>query len=423
MSIRDNFHYGWVVVVVAAIAMCFVYGLRHTFGVFFPPILREFGWSRASTAGIFSITVLTYGVIAIFSGTLGARFNPKLLMSLGLVFTCSVSAVCALASELWHFYIIYGVLVPVGMSFCGWPLLVPGVANWFSRRRGTAIALAQAGSGFSYTLGLIVDPVISSYGWRWAYVFQAVLVLVLVLPLYLFFFRYRPGPADKIETSRVTSTGPKTPAADWTLAGVLKSRHIWLLVISFFLYQGFSMYLLLTHQVQFAIDQGYSSIMAASFFAMFGFMTVVGMMCSSISDLIGREKCASIACGISILSTAALLMVQGTESPWLMYIYSLGVGFGSGLITPAVFAAAADIYAGAYYGTATGMVLLGLGIGGALGPWLGGLIYDMTGTYRMAFLLTLICQLVALLAFYLAAPRKAKEFRAKLSLKQASQEG
>ena len=419
MSIRSKFHYGWIVVLVAAAAMCFIYGFRHTFSVFFPRILQEFGWSRASTASMYSITILTYGVMAIFAGTMGGRLNPKLLMSLGLVFTCAVTAACSLATELWHFYVVYGVLVPVGMSFCGWPLLVPGVANWFTIKRGTAIALAQAGSGFSYTMGLIIDPIIESYGWRAAYVIQGILVLILILPLYLFVFRYRPRPQDKTETRSANSTIPTIKPADWTFSGLMKSKHIWLLLVSFFLYWGFSMYLLLAHQVQFAIDQGFSSIAAASFFAMFGFMTVVGMMSSSISDLIGREFCATIACGVSILSTVAILMVNGADSPWLMYVYSLGLGFGAGLMTPTVFSAAADIYAGAYYGTATGMVLLGLGIGGALGPWLGGLIYDVTGTYRIAFILTLICQAISLITFYLAAPRNAKAIRANLSQETA----
>ena len=396
--------------------MCMIYGIRHTFSVFFPPILEEFGWSRAGTAGMFSITILTYGIMAIFAGTLGARYNHKVLMGFGLLFTCGVTAACSLCYELWHFYLIYGVLVPIGMSFCGWPLLVPAVANWFPRRRGTAIGLAQAGSGLSYTLGLIMAPIISEYGWRTGYVVQAALVLGITMPLYLFFFRYRPRPGElpEEEGAATQDKAPKT-MTDWTLSGVLHSRHIWLMFLSFFLFWGFSMYLLLAHQVQFAIDQGYTSTSAASFFALFGFMTVAGMMSTGISDLIGREASASIACGISWVSTICLLLVKDNTEPWLMYVYSLGVGYGAGLLTSTIFAAAADIYAGAYYGTATGIILFGLGVGGALGPWLGGLIYDITGSYHIAFLLALISEVLALVAFILAAPRKAKTIRAQLN--------
>ena len=418
MSSSSSDNYKWVVVVISAVAMAFIYSLRHTFSVFFPYILDEFAWSRASTASIYSFTILTYGIVALFAGTLGARYSPRLIMCCGLLFTCLATAACALANQLWHFYIIYGVLVPVGMSFCGWPLLVPAVANWFSRRRGTAISLAQAGSGFSFTIGLIVEPVISGYGWRAAYVVQAIMVFAIILPLYVFFFRYRPedGPRRRRQQQQPIPEVPIAAQADWTLGGLIGSKHIWLMCISFFCYWGVGVYMLLAHQVKFAQDVGYSAGFAASIFALFGVMSVLGMFGAGFSDLIGREASAAIATLLCLIAVAAILFVKDASQPWLMYLYSISLGLGSGMITPTIFSGAADIFRGRYYGTATGVILAGMGVGGALGPWLGGVIYDLSGSYHNAFILSLFCFGAGFLFFYLAAPRRYQAIRDSLGL-------
>jgi MFS family permease len=414
MSFTDSKNYGWIVVLVSAISMAMIYSARHTFSIFFPPILDEFGWSRASTASIFSLTVLTYGFVSLFAGTLGARYSPKLLMCTGLVFTCGATAACSLANAVWHFYLIYGVLVPVGMSFCGWPLLVPAVANWFTKRRGLAISWAQTGSGLSFSVGLIVEPVIAEYGWRTAYVVQAIIILVAILPLYLFFFRYRPAPGQIPDDETDLAIGkPNQPPADWTMSQLMRSKHIWLMCAAFFCYWGVSIYLLLAHQIKFAQDVGYSAAFAASIFAIFGAMSVVGMLSAGISDLIGRETTAGISTVLGVISILAMLMIDDASQPWLMYVYSICQGLAAGLITPTVFSGAADIYRGRFYGTATGIILLGLGCGGAIGPWLGGRIYDLSHSYHDAFLLALVCQALGFGFFYLAAPRKAQAIRAR----------
>lgn len=416
MAFYQGKNYGWVVVAVSAVAMALIYSIRHTFSVFFPEILTEFGWSRAGTASIYSITILTYGFAALFAGTMGAKYSPKLLMCLGVVFTGAATAACSMANALWHFYLIYGVLAPIGMSFCGWPLLVPAVSNWHENRRGLAIAIAQGGSGFSFTVGLIIEPVIVEWGWRTAYVVQALLLVAVVLPLYVFLFRYRPEPSEFIRWEG-ESEGKPRPAApvDWTWSGVMRSRPIWLMSLAYFFYWGVGVYLLLAHQVKFAQDVGFSLQFAASVFALFGVVSVVGMFSAGLSDIIGREAAAALATLLGSGATIALLMTDNPNQPWPMYLYSICLGLGAGLITPTIFSGAADIYHGRYYGTATGVILMGMGMGGALGPWLGGLIHDLSGSYRTAFILALICQLIGFGCFFFSAPRRAEAIRAEMA--------
>ena len=142
---------------------------------------------------------------------------------------------------------------------------------------------------------------------------------------------------------------------------------------------------------------------------------MVGMFSAGLSDIIGREAAAALATLLGSGATIALLMTDNPNQPWPMYLYSICLGLGAGLITPTIFSGAADIYHGRYYGTATGVILMGMGMGGALGPWLGGLIHDLSGSYRTAFILALICQLIGFGCFFFSAPRRAEAIRAEMA--------
>ena len=164
--------------------------------------------------------------------------------------------------------------------------------------------------------------------------------------------------------------------------------------------------MVLAHQVKFAQDIGYSSKFAASIFGLFGVSMVAGQLSASISDRIGREWVLVTGCFLSILSVFALTQVQDTSSSWLLYLYSLGFGYGSGLQAPMVFVGASDLFAGKHFGAINGMILAGMGIGGSFGPWLGGFLYDLFGSYQYAFGIAMLCFALSALAFVIAAPRQ-----------------
>jgi len=106
------------------------------------------------------------------------------------------------------------------------------------------------------------------------------------------------------------------------------------------------------------------------------------------------------------MALVALISVRDNSHPWLLYVYSLCFGLGGGLFTPTIFAGAADIFAGRYFGAVSGLVLTGMGVGAVFGPWLGGYIYDVAGTYLPAFILCIVCIALSCLTFWIAAPRK-----------------
>ena len=426
MAGQQRFSYAWVIVAVTAVGMMLVYGVRHSFPVFFPPILDEFGWSRGSTAFILSLNLICYGCLAPIAGSLGDRWKPQRVMPIGVVVLGLATTGSAFARELWHFYLLLGVVAPIGMACSGWPLLGPALANWFVKKRGLAMSLGQMGGGLSFTYALFAEFAIVQVGWRHAYFVLAGVLVIVLLPLYLFMYHFRPevkglkayGTEQKEESKdsakEVPAGGPPV-SPHWTLRQAMGTYQLWLLMFSYFLFWGVGTYLVLAHQVKFAEDVGYSSTFAASIFSLYGIMLIAGNLSSGVSDVIGRESTITASCVLMIGALVALVSVTDTTQPWLLYLFAVCFGYGGGFYTPTVTAAAADIFHGRHFGAIAGILLTGMGLGGVIGPWLGGFIHDTTGSYTSAFILCMGCFVLACICFWLAAPRKASTLRARVT--------
>jgi MFS family permease len=141
---------------------------------------------------------------------------------------------------------------------------------------------------------------------------------------------------------------------------------------------------------------------------------MVGQVAASVSDKIGRESTVAIAAMLSIGALVSLISVRDTSQPWLLYLYSVCFGLGTGLFSPNIVVGAADIFRGRNIGAISALLLTGVGFGGAIGPWLGGYIYDIRGSYDIAFIVAMGAFAAAGISYWLAAPRHAARIRARL---------
>jgi MFS family permease len=410
--------YGWYLVAICIISMILIYGIRHSFAVFFSPILEEFHWNRGDTAMMMSLNVLAYGIMAPIAGNLADRWRPRILMPVGVVILGLSTAACGSAFQLWHFYLLFGFLVPIGSALSGWPIYAPALMNWFEKRRGLVLGLGQMGGGLSFVYSILVEFFIRSLGWRYAFLALSFILMVALLPLLLRFFFYRPQDKDMtaygVECSQApqplsrlsTSCEKAVSPLRGGLKEALKTRRLWLLVASYALYWGVAGYMVIAHQVRFLQDKGFSSAFSASIYALLGVMIVFGQFSAFLSDRLGREKTHTTAACLSIGGLVALLAVKDASQVWLIYAFAVFFGCGAGLATPVTFAACADIFHGRYFGTVGGLVLGGMGVGSVLGPWLGGYLYDIFGTYKPTFVLCMISLVLSTLFLWFAAPRK-----------------
>jgi len=177
---RDGIFYGWVVLVIAFITLVLGYAIRNTFSVFYPTLVKEFGWGRGNTALMFSVTIIAYGVVAPLAGSLVDRFGPRLILPMGAFIAGCGLALCSVATTQWHFYLFYGIMGAAGLSLVGWTPLSAIISNWFVKKRALAFGILAAGFGGSLVFASGAQFLISTFGWQTAYVIIGSLQLPLL---------------------------------------------------------------------------------------------------------------------------------------------------------------------------------------------------------------------------------------------------
>ncbi len=227
--------YGWVVVGGAFLVLFMAYGTQYSFGVFFAALLEEFGWSRASLSGAFSLYAFGYGAFALVAGRLTDRWGPRAVIALGGGFLGVGLIGMSRTSELWHPYVLYGVVAAIGMSTAYVPCNAT-VAKWFTRRRGLAVGIATAGGSLgTFALPPVAHLLVSRAGWRWAYVVFGAGIF-LSLNLIAFFMRRDPESVGLLPDGDSAATEPASGPRDertWTIGSAVRARAFWTLFAIF----------------------------------------------------------------------------------------------------------------------------------------------------------------------------------------------
>ena len=416
---KGRLFYGWVIVGVALVSMAFWFGFRSMFSVFLVALVGDFGWGRAEISGVQSVAMISYIIAAPLVGALVDRYGPRRVILPGIVILVIGLALCATIHGLLQYYLFYGVLGGVSVSFISLAAYTAIIPHWFKKRRGTASGIAASGMG----LGIMVFPaftqgLISDWGWRTGFVVIAVLTAVILLPLNGFLLRHKPqemgyaGPDGLIEADEQKDNGGAQPAPapdegfQWTLGAAMRTVNFWaLLMFPIFIMIG--VYMVLTHFVGFLVNQEVSKMLAASIFGLVGLTsTIFRIVWGFVSDRIGRERSFSLGMFFFCISFYCLLRFQNGGGLWLVYLFVILIGVGWGSTAPIFMASAADLFHGPAIGTIYGLVEGSVGIGGAFGSWIGGYVFDQTGSYMWAFGLAVAAAALAGILIWVAAPSK-----------------
>ena len=423
---RLGFYYGWVMVGSSAVTMSIIGGFRFSFTVFYVAILSEFGWDRASTAAIASVNVFTYGALVALSGVFVDRFGPRVMIPVGAAIYSGVMMLSSQASELWHFYLLSGVLGGLGFALCGYIPHFVVLTNWFVKRRGRAYGLAQAGNGTSFLIAALSQVLITAFGWRGAYLFLGGVLGVPAVLLPLVLIRRHPhdlGLQPDGESSEATPSpeanrryhlqvvDERWVGTQWTLKTVAKTRQFRALFLANLLIWGFGFTLVMTHQAAYARDAGHSQATVALMLGLYGVVNIAGSLCGFLSDRLGREITYTLGACCAALGLVALLLAVDPTQPWLLLAYTALFGFGLGLAGPAMSAAHADLFQGPHFGAINGLIVTGFGIGGTISPWLAGFVFDRTQTYVPSFLLAIGAILAACALMWVARPSAVRAVR------------
>ena len=378
--------------------------LMHSYAVFLVAFLEEFRWGRAETSLAYSVSAFVSGASAPFVGALVDRLGPRRLVLLGGSLLTLGLLGSAYVVALWQLVVLYGFLMTLGANCLGLVVFVPILSRRFVSNRGMAISIVQSANGFARAVSApVAQLMISTIGWRHAYLAQAALMAVLVWPLAgLFRGGEEPAPATPPSPAPPgAGTAAARPARpDWTLAEAIGTPHFWLL-FTVYLCTGLGSFFVSLHQLAFAVDAGFDKLYAASVLGMGALLSVGGtIVTGTISDYIGRELSALLAYAVSIVGVICALFITGPDHAWLLWLHAGFFGLTWGARGPSITAKTADLFPGPHLGTILGVITVGTGIGSAVGAWGAGWIFDVSGSYRLAFLASIASYLIGCVAFW-----------------------
>ena len=412
--------YGWIIVACAFVTMAVSVNARTAFSLLFPPILAEFGGDRGAVAGVFSFGFLVSAVISPFVGRLMDLKGPRMVVEIGSVLLAIGLVLSTLARAPWHLYLTLGVLVGAGGNFLGYGVQSQFIPNWFVRRRGLAIGLAFSGVGVgSIVLLPWLQVLIAHGGWRSACWSLALIVIVVLVPLNLLLKR-RPEDiglkpdGDSASDTRAAGArsnnivDPAWTAIEWTLARTLRTGRFWWIALGYFC-ALYAWYAVQVHQTKYLTEIGVSPMEAAWALGLVSLVGVPGQIIfGHVSDRIGREWAWAFGCAGFVICYVALIALQAGTTSWLLYAMVLAQGFLGYSMTSVLGPIVAEIFEGPHFGSIFGTVMLAAISGGAVGPWVTGVLYDLTGNYDAAFWLAMALCFVSAASIFMAAPRKVR---------------
>jgi MFS family permease len=371
-------------------------GSEFVFGVVLKPLQEEFGWSRSALSLAVTISMIGLSIFQPIAGKLCDRVGARPLFIGGTALIGLSLLPLSFATELWQIYAIYGVILAMGFAAVSPVNATPLISSWFTKRRGTALAISTTGGAFGQLLIVPVAAwILTQADWQAPFRLLAALMLVVMLPITLIFIR-EPRNSEletQIETSNLNET--RIAADGVGLQDALNSKAFWMLAFGFFVC-GFTMAFANVHFLAYADDMGMGEVHAANAIAITAVFSIGGsIMLGHVADRRSRAHVLGLTYflrGISFL----LLLVLPKDN--LIFVYALVLGISWTATTPLTAALTADLYGRANLGVIFGSMFIFMNLGFGVGSLLDGIIYDVAGGYEIALVINSILALLAAFA-------------------------
>ena len=383
---NSSIFYGWYIVIAGTLLMATCFGISYSFSVYFSSLQSEFSWNRAATSGAFSLYLLLVGLFSIICGRAVDRYGPRpVVMIMGVISGISL-ILTAGVQTLWQLYFTYSVLLAAGTG--GMYIIAMSTASrWFFRKRAFAMGILGAGASLG---AVVMAPVsawlIDAYQWRTAYVLTGILAWILIIPGALVLKR------DPSEIGAGLDGDPRFPVkpvtdssktADFSIVGAIKTSSFWHLAQVWFWF-SFCLYMVVTHIVPRAQDSGLKPMQAAALLSILTAVSGISRLAGGmLADRVDKRKLIAI---LTIAMGLCMVLLAEADQQWMLYLFAIVFGMAFGAGDPPVIAVVTEVFGTAKVGTMMGILMISWGLGSAAGPYLAGLVFDHTGSYRWAFI-------------------------------------
>jgi MFS family permease len=361
-----------VTIVLMVIGACGMY----TIPVVLPSVEAEFGVARADASLPYTISMLGFGVGGVLMGRLADRFGIMVPLLIGAAGMLAGFFLAAYAPNIWVFTLAHGLLISLLGSASTFSPLMADTTMWFAKRRGIAVAICASGN---YLGGALWSPVVEHYvsevGWRQTYMGMGVFCCVVMVGMALC-MRARP-PAPVVMASKAGAPIPSERPFGLptkTAQGLICVAGVSCCV---------AMAMPQVHIVAYCGGLGYGAARGAEMLSLMLASGIISRIVSGvICDKIGGMKTLLLGSALQTLAIALFLPFDGMAS---LYVISILFGLSQGGIVPAYAIIVREYFPATGVGARIGVVITSTLLGMALGGWLSGKIFDVTGSYQMAF--------------------------------------
>ena len=425
----NKIFYGWWIVIASSIMTTYNGGVMfYGFTAFFSPIVNEFGWSRAATSLAFSLQRLEGGIAAPIVGFFIDRLGPRKLNFFAVIVFGLGFLLLSQINSLLTFYAAF-LLISIGHSSGFYSVGAATVANWFVRNRGKAMGFLTGGVCLAGTLVPVLVWLINSYGWRWALIIAGLGMWIIGLPLSLV-LRHRPeqygmlpdgddpkkhGSAQTITTKKVDSeelsqrakAQTLTTEPNFTVLEAIKTRTFWMLSLGSSI-SLMAMSALFVHVMPFLESVGINrdrASLVVTFIILLSGLGRIGL--SWVSDYMDRRY---VFCFAILLQVIGMIIFANIGTLWHVIPFLITFGPGYGALIPLRPAIQGAYFGRKHFGTIQGFYMSISTVFSMTGPPFAGLIWDITGSYRLGFFILALTTAVAIpLLLAATPPPKASE--------------
>lgn len=394
---RGKLFYGWVTAIAGGTIVFAAGNFTYTFGVFVKPLIYQFGWSRAAISIGASTRNITNTLSSLITGTLGDRYGPRKLILIGIFLVGLSYFLTSRITSLWQLYLFLGVLTGIGTAAFLIPIMAT-TTRWFGGKSALANGIVLSGFGMAQ---IIIPPVatylILQYGWETCFIILGIVALVLGTTAWSF-TRTPPSTMSALTEARqeIAPKASETPTGvenDYTLSETLRTPILWSLLLILMITAG-SYQMVVVHIIAAAIDFGTTPEAAAIILTLNGITNTLGRLTlGGLATKIGNKTVLATCLAIQAVALLFLARANDLDS---FYIIVAIYGLGYGGVVPIIPTLAGNFFGTRSIGSIIGAINAAYTAGAAIGPLLAGYIFDITGSYSIAFVSAAIAMAMTL---------------------------
>ena len=405
---KSYLFFGWYILTACFFILFFQSGARYAFSVMFKPMLADLGWNRTSLSSAFFMNMTFFALTMSIGGRLYDRYGPKWVILVSTLFLSAGYIGIAFIDSLWEFYICYGFLAAIGFGGVSIPLVAALMSNWFEKRRGLAISLAISGNCIGqFLLVPVFSTIVLNHGWRISYALIGFIMLVVNCLLCLTVIRgnpsdlgLRPYGRGKQEhpEPRVSNGNAGRIPLDLGLRMALRTYSFWLYLVIMFVC-GSGDFLVAVHLVALLTDFGIPFKTAGNILALFGLLSLGGILLAGpASDRFGNRWPIALT---FVLRFMVFLLILKYPNEINFYIFALLFGFTFLVTAPLTATLMGRLYGLTHVGLLSGFATTVHHLAGGFWAYMGGMLFDRTGSYQSIFVISAAMCLMAVACAFL----------------------